>query len=169
MFFFAGRLHVWLVNRLSSQQLYFLPERRRKFARSPTTCVVQACPKMTTTLRSVRHAACVVLVLGLVTSCSSETPADDADRLSQDGDSVTARSGVGPAIDAELVLKDLMLWMRDNHDLAPLLHPENSDWLERFAPRGPSGEQTVALSFALRSALSREMEKAALLREGFDA
>ena len=35
---------------------------------------------MTTTLRSVRHAACVVLVLGLVTSCSSETPADDADR-----------------------------------------------------------------------------------------
>jgi hypothetical protein len=124
---------------------------------------------MTTTLRSVRHAACVVLVLGLVTSCSSETPADDADRLSQDGDSVTARSGVGPAIDAELVLKDLMLWMRDNHDLAPLLHPENSDWLERFAPRGPSGEQTVALSFALRSALSREMEKAALLREGFDA
>ena len=124
---------------------------------------------MTTTLRSVRHAACVVLVLGLVTSCSSETPADDADRLSQDGESVTARSGVGPAIDAELVLKDLMLWMRDNHDLAPLLHPENSDWLERFAPRGPSGEQTVALSFALRSALSREMEKAALLREGFDA
>ena len=124
---------------------------------------------MTTTLRSVRHAAFVVLVLGLVTSCSSETPADDADRLSQDGDSVTARSGVGPAIDAELVLKDLMLWMRDNHDLAPLLHPENSDWLERFAPRGPSGEQTVALSFALRSALSREMEKAALLREGFDA
>jgi hypothetical protein len=124
---------------------------------------------MTTTLRGVRHAACVVLVLGLVTSCSSETPADDADRLSQDGDSVTARSGVGPAIDAELVLKDLMLWMRDNHDLAPLLHPENSDWLERFAPRGPSGEQTVALSFALRSALSREMEKAALLREGFDA
>ena len=124
---------------------------------------------MTTTLRSVRHAACVVLVLGLVTSCSSETPADDADRLSKDGDSVTARSGVGPAIDAELVLKYLMLWMRDNHDLAPLLHPENSDWLERFAPRGPSGEQTVALSFALRSALSREMEKAALLREGFDA
>ena len=124
---------------------------------------------MTTTLRSVRHAAFVVLVLGLVTSCSSETPADDADRLSQDGDSVTARSGVGPAIDAELVLKDLMLWMRDNHDLAPLLHPENSDWLERFAPRGPSGEQTVALSFALRSALSREMEKAALVREGFDA
>ena len=123
---------------------------------------------MTTTLRSVRHAACVVLVLGLVT-CSAETPADAADRLSKDGESVTPQSGVGPDISAELVLKDLMLWMRDNHGLAPLLHPENSEWLERFAPRGPSGERTVALSFALRSALSREIEKAAMLQEGFGA
>ena len=123
---------------------------------------------MTTTLRSVRHAACVVLVLGLVT-CSAETPADAADRLSKDGESVTQQSGVDPDISAELVLKDLMLWMRDNHDLAPLLHPENSEWLERFAPRGPSGERTVALSFALRSALSREIEKAAMLQEGFGA
>ena len=121
---------------------------------------------MTTTLRSVRHAACVVLVLGLVT-CSAETPADAADRLSKDGESVTPQSGVGPDISAELVLKDLMLWMRDNHGLTPLLHPENSEWLERFAPRGPSGERTVALSFALRSALSREIEKAAMLQEGF--
>ena len=131
-------------------------------------CVVQACAKMTTTLRSVRHAACVALVLGLVT-CSAETPADAADRLSKDGESVTQQSGVDPDISAELVLKDLMLWMRDNHDLAPLLHPENSEWLERFAPRGPSGERTVALSFALRSALSREIEKAAMLQEGFGA
>ena len=123
---------------------------------------------MTTTLRSVRHAACVALVLGLVT-CSAETPADAADRLSKDGESVTQQSGVDPDISAELVLKDLMLWMRDNHDLAPLLHPENSEWLERFAPRGPSGERTVALSFALRSALSREIEKAAMLQEGFGA
>ena len=123
---------------------------------------------MTTTLRSVRHAACVVLVLGLVT-CSAETPADAADRLSKDGESVTPQSGVGPDISAELVLKDLMLWMRDNHGLAPLLHPENSEWLEHFAPRGPSGERTVALSFALRSALSREIEKAAMLQEGFGA
>ena len=124
---------------------------------------------MTTTLRSVQHAACVVLVLGLVT-CSAETPAEDADRLSKEGESVTAKSGVGPPyISAELVLKDLMLWMRDNHGLAPLLHPENSEWLEGFAPRGASGEQTVALSFALRSALSREMEKAAILQTGFDA
>ena len=124
---------------------------------------------MTTTLRSVQHAACVVLVLGLVT-CSAETPAEDADRLSKEGESVTAKSGVGPPyISAELVLKDLMLWMRDNHGLAPLLHPENSEWLESFAPRGPSGEQTVALSFALRSALSREIEKAAILQKGFDA
>jgi len=123
---------------------------------------------MTTTLRSVRHAACVVLVLGLVT-CSAETPVDAADRLSKDGESVTPQSGVGPDISAELVLKDLMLWMRDNHGLAPLLHPENSEWLERFAPRGPSGERTVALSFALRSALSREIEKAAMLQEGFGA
>ena len=124
---------------------------------------------MTTTLRSVQHAACVVLVLGLVT-CSAETPAEDADRLSKEGESVTAKSGVGPPyISAELVLKDLMLWMRDNHGLAPLLHPENSEWLESFAPRGPSGEQTVALSFALRSALSREIEKAAILQTGFDA
>ena len=131
-------------------------------------CVVQACAKMTTTLRSVRHAACVALVLGLVT-CSAETPADAADRLSKDGESVTQQSGVDPDISAELVLKDLMLWMRDNHGLAPLLHPENSEWLERFAPRGPSGERTVALSFALRSALSREIEKAAMLQEGFGA
>ena len=123
---------------------------------------------MTTTLRSVRHAACVALVLGLVT-CSAETPADAADRLSKDGESVTPQSGVGPDISAELVLKDLMLWMRDNHGLAPLLHPENSEWLEHFAPRGPSGERTVALSFALRSALSREIEKAAMLQEGFGA
>ena len=124
---------------------------------------------MTTTLRSVRHAGCVVLVLGLVT-CSAETSADDADRLSKDGESVTAQSGVGPPdISAELVLKDLMLWMRDNHGLTPLLHPENSEWLESFAPRGQSGEQTVALSFALRSALSREIEKAAILQKGFDA
>ena len=124
---------------------------------------------MTTTLRSVQHAACVVLVLGLVT-CSAETPAEDADRLSKEGESVTAKSGVGPPyISAELVLKDLMLWMRDNHGLAPLLHPENSEWLESFAPRGQSGEQTVALSFALRSALSREIEKAAILQKGFDA
>ena len=123
---------------------------------------------MTTTLRSVRHAACVALVLGLVT-CSAETPADAADRLSKDGESVTQQSGVDPDISAELVLKDLMLWMRDNHGLAPLLHPENSEWLERFAPRGPSGERTVALSFALRSALSREIEKAAMLQEGFGA
>ena len=130
--------------------------------------LVQACAKMTTTLRSVRHAACVVLVLGLVT-CSAETPADAADRLSKDGESVTPQSGVGPDISAELVLKDLMLWMRDNHGLTPLLHPENSEWLERFAPRGPSGERTVALSFALRSALSREIEKAAMLQEGFGA
>ena len=123
---------------------------------------------MTTTLRSVRHAACVALVLGLVT-CSAETPADAADRLSKDGESVTQQSGVDPDISAELVLKDLMLWMRDNHGLAPLLHPENSEWLEHFAPRGPSGERTVALSFALRSALSREIEKAAMLQEGFGA
>ena len=123
---------------------------------------------MTTTLRSVRHAACVVLVLGLVT-CSAETPADAADRLSKDGESVTPQSGVDPDISAELVLKDLMLWMRDNHGLTPLLHPENSEWLEHFAPRGPSGERTVALSFALRSALSREIEKAAMLQEGFGA
>ena len=130
--------------------------------------VVHACPKLTMTFRCVRRAACVLLVLDIVT-CSAEAPANGDKYPSEAGEPLTANSGVGLDVSAELVLKDLMLWMRDNHGVAHLLHPKNSAWLEHFSPRGTSGEHTVALSFALRSALSREMEKAAMLLEGFDA
>jgi hypothetical protein len=106
--------------------------------------------------------ASLVLVLGFVT-CSGETAArDDTDLSQENGAGRTLETEVS----AELVLKDLMLWMRDNRDVAPLLEPENSSWLETFLPQGSSGEQTVALSFAMREALSREIEKAASLLPG---
>ena len=120
-------------------------------------------PPMSMGPRRARCAAfmtCMFLVLGFVT-CSAETAAGDDNDLGGTGDDNSISE-----VSAELVLKDLMLWMRDNHGVAPLLLPENSAWLEQFQPQGSSGEHTVALSFAMREALSREIEKASLLLEG---